>query len=474
MNIVKQKSLFYGAILAWVMLLIPGRVSAQLSLASVFSDGMVLQRNSTVEVWGWAASCDSVTVVPSWNEGVMAKTAADGMGRWSVEIETAEAGGPYELKVYTPSEMIVLDNVLLGEVWLCSGQSNMEWSANYGIVDKEKEVANADCPDLRIFHMPKRGALTPQNSCEARWEVSSPESMRRTSATAYFFGRYLSRQLSVPVGIIVSAWNGTPIEVWLPESEVSKQGVNSVERYGRNMWRPADAGVLYNQMIAPLLPYSIKGCIWYQGETNCDYPSDYSDLMKGLITSWREAFGNPFPFLYVQIAPYSYQSKNNGPALLRAQQEWVLDEVENTAMISVADLVENVNDIHPRNKRAIGERLAFMAMDKVYGKYVAPYESPRFRSIEVGEKKVILNFSGSFEYLQSATMPIVGLEIVDEEGNQLRAKVEIKGRQIQISTKHIDRPFRVRYCFDDATIGSLRSDRDIPVFPFCTEVVSLF
>ena len=467
-----MKKYLYSKFWLLLLMIIPcNNLSAQLSLPSIFSDGMVLQRNAVVPIWGWAASGDSVTVVPSWGKQFPVKTVADDLGKWSIKLETVEGGGLYELKVFTRNETVLLKEVLLGEVWLCSGQSNMEWAASYGIKDKEIEVANADCRTLHIFHVPKRGAYTPQNDCEARWEVSSPESMRRTSATAYFFARYLTQKLAVPVGIIVSAWGGTPIEVWLPDTEASKYGNNGAERYGRNMWRPVDSSVLYNQMIAPLVPYSVKGCIWYQGETNCDYPSDYSDLMKGMITSWRDAFENDFPFLYVQIAPYVYRSKSNGPALLRKQQEKVLDEVENTAMISISDLVDDVKDIHPRNKRAIGERLAFMAMDKVYGEYVAPYESPRFHSVVKDGNSVILNFSGSFERLISDSKQIVGLEIIDENGEKLSPKVEIKGRQVCISAKKIKNAFVVKYCFDDATVGSLRTEQGIPVLPFCTDVI---
>lgn len=447
-------------------------VSAQLGLPSVFTDGMVLQRNAEVAVWGWASPGDSVFVVPSWTAGEKIGVMANDLGKWRVKVKTTDAGGPFDMRIFTRSESIVLNDVLLGEVWLCSGQSNMEWSANMWILDKEKEVANADCKSLRIFHVPKRGAYYPQEDCDAAWEVASPESMRKTSATAYFYAKYLTQKLSVPVGIIVSAWGGSPIEVWMPK-EVVKDITGSEEvELPRNQWWPVDLGVLFNQMINPIVPYTIRGCIWYQGETNCDNAEDYSARMKGLIDSWRNSFGNQFPFLYVQIAPYLYNSKNNGPAIVRQEQEKVLDMVENTAMINIADLVKNVADIHPRNKRAIGERLAFMAMDKVYGEKVAPYESPRFSSVSVEKDAVVLNFSGDFERIENDGKSIVGLVVLDEQGKQLSPKIKIENSKIRISTKRIESPFVVKYCFDDATIGSLRTEKGMPFLPFCTELIN--
>ena len=450
----------------------PMNVFAQLGLPSIFTDGMVLQRNADVAVWGWASPGDSVFIVPSWTIGEKINAVANDLGKWSAKIKTTDAGGPFEMKIFTRSESIVLNDILLGEVWLCSGQSNMEWSANMWIQDKEKEVANADCKSLHIFHVPKRGAYYPQEDCDAVWEVASPESMRRTSATAYFFAKYLTQELSVPVGIIVSAWGGTPIEVWMPKDVVKSTTGSEDVKFSRNLWRPVDLGVLYNQMINPIVPYAIKGCIWYQGETNCDDAYGYSALMKAMIDTWRCSFNNQFPFLYVQIAPYLYHSKNNGPAILRQEQEKVLDMVENTAMVNIANLVDNVADIHPRNKRAIGERLAFMAMDKVYGKKVGPYDSPRFLSVSVEKGAVALNFSGDFKRIENEGKNIVGFEVIDEQGKQLFPQIKIANSQIRISTKHIECPFVVRYCFDDATIGSLRTEQGMPFLPFCTELIN--
>lgn len=200
---------------------------AQIQLPSVFSDGMVLQQNSKVAVWGWGNPSETLMILSEWNPGDTVRTVVDNQGRWKAEVPTGRAGGPYTLEVKGGNDSRKVSDVMLGEVWLCSGQSNMEWSANMGIMNGEQEVKQAACPSVRIFHNPKQGADTPQTDCRTKWEVATPESMRKTSATAYFFARYLTEHLKVPVGILVSAWGGTPAEVWTPADIVEKDEILS-------------------------------------------------------------------------------------------------------------------------------------------------------------------------------------------------------------------------------------------------------
>lgn len=443
---------------------------AQLQMPAVFTDGMVLQQNSNVRIWGWGSASETVTVSPKWEGAQVVKTKVDSNGKWSTEISTPSAGGPYSIDITNGRETITLSDVLLGEVWLCSGQSNMEWSVNHGIMNGDKEAANAACATLRIFHMPKQGADSPQDDCRTKWEKSSPESMRRTSATAYFFGRMLTEKLNVPVGIMVAAWGGTPAEVWTPAEEVKNDPVLSNCKLSPAAWWPITPGVLYNQMIHPMIPYEIAGCIWYQGESNHENASSYERLMTKLVNSWRKDFGKDFPFYYVQIAPHTYNSKKNTPAQLREQQMLMAEHVDNCAMINISDLVENVKDIHPRNKRAIGERLAKLALDKTYGKYVGAYESPKLKEAVRSGKKITLSFDGNFEKLTSTSKEITGFAVVDTDGKQIPAKAKIKGREIIISTGSAEAPVQILYCFDDATIGSLRTDAGLPVLPFRTKI----
>lgn len=446
---------------------------AQIQLPAVFTDGMVLQQKSKVALWGWGSPADRLDIVPGWAEGDTVRVTVDSQGRWKTELYTAAAGGPYAIEITGSNDRYLIKDVLLGEVWLCSGQSNMEWSADMGILDGEKEIASAACDMLRILHIPKQGADFRQNDCRAEWKVSSPESMRNTSATAYFFGRYLTEKLGVPVGIIVSAWGGTPAEVWTPAEIVSADSVLSAaaDKLEPYISWPVVPGVLYNQMIAPLAPYTIAGCIWYQGESNHETASSYSRLMTRMVSAWRSIFRQNFPFLYVQIAPHTYNSKANTPALLREQQQMMLNEVDSSYMINISDLVTDVRDIHPRNKRAIGERLADMAMHRVYGHKVRPYESPHLTSAELRESNIVLTFCGDFIRLYSTQKTVAGLMIAGADGKQKPARVRVKGKQLTVSVKGLQAPYQVFYCFDDATIGSLRTESGLPVLPFRTEKI---
>lgn len=446
-------------------------VNAQIQLPAIFTDGMVLQQNSKVQMWGWGNPSENMSIVASWASNDTLKSVVDNQGKWKVSLPTAKAGGPYDIKIIGMYETKVINDVKLGEVWLCSGQSNMEWSVNMGIMNGEEEAKNASCDNVRILHMPKQGADTPQVNANTKWEVASPASMRRTSATAYFFARYLTEQLDVPVGIIVAAWGGTPAEVWTPREVIMNDEVLSKNKHKDYPWWPIEPGVLFNQMINPVIPYQLAGCIWYQGEANHENASSYSYLMSRMIGEWRARFNQDFPFLYVQIAPHTYNSKNNTPALLREQQQLMLNDVEKTGMINISDLVENVKDIHPRNKRAIGERLAFMALDKVYGKFTQPYESPYLKDAYISGKDIVVEFAGNFENLLSTTKKIEGLKVEDADGVHDGIKARIKGSKLMVSIRGLKAPFKLYYCFDDSTIGSLRSDKMIPVLPFRAEKI---
>lgn len=462
-----MRKLIYSLLIS----VVPVCVSAQIQLPAVFTDGMVLQQNSKVAMWGWGNPSENMSFIASWMPGDTLKSVVDNQGRWKVTLPTVKAGGPYNIKIIGTYETKVINDVKLGEVWLCSGQSNMEWSVNMGITNGEEEAKNASCDNIRILHIPKQGAATPQVNVNTRWEVASPESMRKTSATAYFFARCLTEKLDVPVGIIVSAWGGTPAEVWTPEEVVLNDDVLSKNKHKEYPWWPIEPGVLFNQMINPIIPYNISGCIWYQGEANHENAASYSYLMTKMVREWRLRFKQDFPFYYVQIAPHTYKSKNNTPALLREQQQDMLNDVEKTGMINISDLVDNVQDIHPRNKRGIGERLAYMVLDKVYNHYTAPYESPSVKDAYITGKNIVVGFNGNFEKLISTSKKVTGICIVDKNGTHNDVKARIKGRKLMVSIRGLEAPYKLYYCFDDSTIGSLRSNDMIPVLPFRIEKI---
>ena len=444
-------------------------LKAQVGLPSVFADHMVLQQNSEVPVWGWGAASAAIKIVGSWAPRDTATAIVGPDGNWKTMLKTAPAGGPYSLMVFGNGEKTFQD-VMLGEVWLCSGQSNMEWTPSAEIVDKDAEIAAANHPGIRFFHVPKRGADTPQNDCDATWAVCTPDVMKNTSAVAYFFGRNLKDSMNVPVGLIVSAWGGTPAEVWVPKEQVqSNETIRAAAPTKSYPWWPVESGVLYNQMIRPVAPYGLAGTIWYQGESNQDHAQTYGILMKTLIESWRKDFGREFPFYLVQIAPHTYNTTNNGPARVREAEEWVARNVPETGMVVISDLVADVKNIHPVDKQNVGLRLAKLALGKTYGLLSSGYASPLFEQMTVEKNKAILTFSHVEKGLVCRGKQVEGLQIAGEDGVFVEAKAQVKEGRLIVSSPKVKTPVTVRYCFDDATIGNLFNSAGLPVAPFRTD-----
>jgi len=296
---------------------------------------MVLQRNSDVTFWGWAKPGEPIVIKTSWN-GNESSTKADNQGTWKIVVKTPDAGGPYSVQIKGYNE-INFKNILIGEVWLCSGQSNMEWSASAGLVNKDEEIAKANYPNVRFFSVYHSSARTPQNHCTGEWTECTPATMRDFSAIAYFFGQKLYEELGVPVGLINSSWGGTPAEAWMPE-EVIHKDFFLLEAAGLQKpvpWGPVESGRLYNSMIAPLVPFKIAGALWYQGEANTINFYAYQELLTALIKSWRDKFGADFPFYFAQIAPYKYGRPFEGVEVREEQRKTL--EVPNTGMVILSD-----------------------------------------------------------------------------------------------------------------------------------------
>lgn len=448
------------------ILMITNNMQAQITLPSILADHMVLQQNADVPVWGWGVASAKIRVVGSWAPQDTATTTAAPNGYWEIRLKTTSAGGPYTVHIFGSGSRTLTD-VMLGEVWLCSGQSNMEWTPMNNIDNRNAEIAAASNPNIRFFHIPKRGADSPQNTCDASWNNCTPETMKRTSAVAYFFGRTLEKALNVPVGLIISAWGGTPAEVWTPKDRVlSDEKLRAAMPAKTTPWWPVEAGALYNQMIHPVMPYGLAGSIWYQGESNCDQPTTYGALLQTMIESWREGFKKDFPFYLVQIAPHTYKSANNGPALIREQQEWVSRTVPGTGLVVVSDLVNNVTNIHPTDKQHVGLRLANLALGKTYKKLTEGYETPVFNTMSVDKNKAIITFLQAEKGLACKDKTITGFQIADDDGIFTEAKAEIKGCTVVVSSPAVKHPAVVRYCFDDATIGNLSGKDGLPVAPF--------
>jgi sialate O-acetylesterase len=441
--------------------------SGRITLPSVFGDNMVLQQKSDVPVWGWGdpgwtrASLE-VGIVASWAPGDTVKTRANEEGRWSASLKTPQAGGPYTLRIFTSmNDFIECRNVMIGEVWLCSGQSNMHWWLS-AFKNYEAEIATAHHPDIRLFQVPVYAFDVPQENCDAAWTSCTPEEARHTSAVAYFFARRLQEALNVPVGIIISAWSGTPYEVWVEKEKIASNPVLSNASTTRWSLKP---GACYNGMIHPLAPYSIAGAIWYQGESNVSEHAAYGQGMQTLINNWRDRFGKEFPFYQVQIAPFNYNSGEKA-ALLREQQELVTRIVPKTGMVVISDLVADVNNIHPDEKLKVGVRLANMALAETYGRPLENYKSPAFKSIEIKNGKAVISFYDAHAGLACSGKEVEGLKIAGADGKHVAAKGLIKGNTLIVSSPEVKTPVSVTYCFDDTTSGNLFSTGGLPVAPF--------
>lgn len=444
-----------------------------LSLPSMFNDHMVLQQNDKASVWGWGTAGSTVKIVGGWAEQDTISAQVDCFGQWKATLPTDKAGGPYTLQVFDGTSKITLNDVMLGEVWLCSGQSNMEWTPDNGLTDKEREISNANCPDIRIFHVHKKGSRTKQEDCFGQWDVCTPEVMRKRSAVAYFFARHLRDSLQVPVGVLVAAWGGTPAETWTPAEIIEGNPDLRLNQFNiPTPWWPIEAGVLYNQMIHPLLPYTFAGAIWYQGETNKDNPEFYGLLMKNMIESWRKRAGRSFPFYQVQIAPFLYNVTTNGPALIREAQEWVTRHTSETGLAVVSDCVEDLSTIHPINKRPVGKRLEDLALAKKYKTLKGVHESPFFQQCEVKEEKLVLTFSSVQNGLVCRDKEVQSMEIAGPDGVFVKAKATINNKnQLIVSSPEVKVPVSARYCFGDATVGNLFNKEGYPVAPFRTDRV---
>lgn len=448
-----------------------GITYGQVRLPAVFSDNMVLQQKSAVTFWGWSSPGEKIYVTNSWNN-TTDSTKATGYAKWKLTVNTPSAGGPYTVTIKA-SNTVTLKNVLVGEVWVCSGQSNMEWSSLNGLPEIQAELPNSNNKNIRFFHIPKTTAQHPQEDVSATWTECNAETLKSFSGVAYFFGKKLQSDLNVPIGLINTSWGGTPAEVWTPEEVVnsSPELKAASEKLGHFDWWPDLAGSTYNAMIAPITNFNIAGAIWYQGESNVGTASTYDPLMRAMIGSWRKAWNKEIPFYYVQIAPFKYGNKNSS-ALLREAQNKTL-EYPKTGMVVVSDLVEDVKDIHPRQKKGVGERLAGWALADTYQKSAGAYKSPMYKNMEVKKDKVTIYFDNAADGLQlnSADKKAKATEfyIAGEDKNFVPADVKIENDHIIVSSKQVKNPVAVRFSFNNMGIGNIANKAGLPVAPFRTD-----
>ncbi|WP_246849967.1 sialate O-acetylesterase [Rufibacter roseolus] len=449
------------------LLLAAGTTSAgAVSLPSIIGNHMVLQRNAEVTIWGWGKTGEEVTVTGSWDNKPM-KVKTDNLAQWSVKLQTSGVSGPQTVTV-KGYNTIVLEDVLLGEVWLCSGQSNMEWSANAGIDNAEKHIAEANYPSIRFFQVGHRTADAPQLDVQGQWVVCTSETMKHFSAIGYFFGRELHHNLKAPVGLINSSWGGTPAEVWLSASAISTNPVlaDAAAKRKEVEWGPVQPAKAYNAMIAPLIPFRLAGALWYQGESNVDAPEVYAQMLPALIKNWRTEWKNEFPFYFVQIAPYKYGGAEEWPRLAEAQLKTL--SVPNTGMAVIHD-VGNVDDIHPRNKLPVGQRLAALALNKTYGKKDVPASGPIYREMKKEGNKIRLYFDNAEQGLIAKGKELIHFEIAGEDQNFVPAKARIDGKTVVVSAKEVKNPVAVRLGWSNSANPNLFNKAGLPASGFRTD-----
>jgi len=502
----------------WVATLVASAVTtihAEVRLPKVFSDHMVLQQGKPIQVWGWAAAGETVTVQIGETK---VSAAPNAKGEWKVALPAQKSGGPLKL-VVSGVNTVTYEDVLIGEVWLCSGQSNMEM----GIANcdgAEKAIGTANRPQIRLLLVPNRWTSLPQTDIEATWRVCSPESVKEGgwggfSACAYYFGRKLQDELGVPIGLIDATWGGTSIQSWTPpegfaevpalkgeydavrlgdprtpehtarledflkETEnwlVSARGamadkavVPALPGFPDELKPPGQlqaATALFNGMIHPLCPYTIAGAIWYQGENNLNEGVKYGDRMHALIKGWRRIWGQgEFPFNFVQIAPFNYGGRAETEAELWEGQAKAL-ELPRVGMAVIND-IGDLRDIHPKNKQDVGERLARIALAKTYGREKLEYSGPVFKALKLEGSKLRVMFDHADGLASRDGQPLSWFEVIDSErGGFVPAEAKIEGDSVVLTAAEAPRPVAMRFAWSMLAEPNLMNGAGLPVSSF--------
>jgi len=459
-----KKCLSFCAVLISLLFLASSlpKVHAEVTLPSVIGSHMVLQRDRPLPIWGWAAPDEEVTVKLD-ETTVTAK--ADAQGNWKVVLAAVKADGKAHRMTLRGKNTIELDDILIGDVWIGSGQSNMEFHLG-GSTESKEAIAAANHPRIRLLHVQKiqfaqpakdivvaggnkrkKGQPAPTAAAEtdSAWKVCTPQSVPNFSAVLYYFGQRLHKDLDVPVGLINSSWGGSPIEAWTVGDQKN--------------------GGMYNGMIAPVRPFAIRGAIWYQGEANVGSGLKYADKMKALIEGWRKAWDCEFPFYFVEIAPFAGYGRGALPPLWEAQVASL--KIPGTGMAVTTDLVENIRDIHPKNKIDVGNRLALWALAKEYKKDMV-YSGPLFKSMKSDGGKIQLSFAHGGGLKSRDGKPLSEFEVAGADCKFVPAEATLDGNTIVVHAKQVESPTQVRFGWRNEANPNLVNQEGLPASPFQT------
>ena len=499
MNMIKNFSM---GILALATTL---NLQAEVKLPAVLSDHMVLQQESDARFWGWAAPGEKVEVKGSWEEALSASVTAGDDGKWKTTLKTPKAGGPYTITV-KGANSIQLENVLIGEVWVCSGQSNMEFRLPHA-TNGEQEVAEADYPQIRFFNVSGAATAHPADEVKGQWSECTPKTAGKILAVPYFFGRKIHTELNVPIGLVCPAMGATPARAWtsgkmLVEKDMYAHEVKIVSdkdyiekgkaKYEAEMvtWEAAAEkakaegapeprrprglprigarwpSALFNGMISPLTSSTIKGVIWYQGENDVSGLAWYKPLFPNLIQSWRDAWDlGDFPFYHVQLPPYDYGGSNS--ALLREVQMKSLS-IKNVGIAVTLD-VGDFKNIHPPHKKEVGERLALWALAKDYGQKGLVCCGPIYQDMKIEGGKIRLSFEHTGSGLVAKDGTLANFVIAGADKKFVSAKATIENMTVVVSSDTVAKPVAVRYAFDNAGVPSLFNKESLPASSFRTD-----
>lgn len=458
---------------------------AKIQLPSVLSNNMVLQQRTEVKLWGTANSKAEVSIVTSWNDKHY-NTLADASGNWEIKVNTPSAGGPYEITI-ADEEELVLKNILFGEVWFCSGQSNMEMpmrgfdrqpvSGSNTIIAKAK----AQIP-IRMFTTDSKDGewvrqynKQPQADCQGTWLENTPQNVANISAVAYFFATYIQEVLDVPVGIIVSSWGGSKVEAWMsreaiePFREIDLSILDNNAEIKKAQHTPC---LLYNSKIAPFTKFTIKGFLWYQGESNRNNPDTYARLMPAFVNDLRAKWNiGDFPFYFVEIAPFNYEGANGtSAARLREVQLQNMKDIINSGMVTTLDVGSPIF-IHPQDKETVGTRLAWWALAETYGMSGFGYKPPVYKSMEIEENKIYIDFENAKRGLNPMWTELEGFEIAGDDRvfYPAKAEIETKTTRLAVSCEKVPNPVAVRYAYKNYAKASIFNIYGIPAAPFRTD-----
>ena len=449
-------------------------IKAKVTLPKIFSDGMVMQRETNANLWGEAKASSNVKITTSWdNKSYVVRS--DSNGKWKASVKTPKAGGPFSI-TFSDGEKLTINNILIGEVWICSGQSNMEMPMkgykNQPVDNAVEDILHSKDSNLRLFTVKRNSKFKPVDDVTGNWNEANPASVRNFSATAYYFGRELRRSLDVPVGLIVAAWGGSACEAWMtadwlkafPDAKIpaSEEDIKSKNR---------TPTVLYNGMLHPLIGFSMRGVIWYQGEDNVTRYSTYADMLTTMIGGWRSVWKQgDFPFYFCQIAPYDYKLINYtvNSAFLREQQSKAELMNQNCGMAVLMDVGMDFG-IHPRKKYQAGMRLALLALDKTYGVEGLTSESAYYDKMEIKGDTAVISFKRADMWIYGAKGYKSDLfEIAGEDRIFHPAKAWIERSKVYVKCDSVKTPVAVRYAFKDWADGDLFCD-GLPISSFRTD-----